>query len=71
MLAEAYNGPDPIKDLYKRLIVAGIVLLILIALTPFMGAIKRRIMSIKFLKNEDPAIPKGNDRAEAYKEQPK
>lgn len=70
---ETYSGPDPVKDLYKRLIFAGIVFVVLIALLPFMGAFKRRLMKIKFLKSKEPDAenPPTNDRREAYREQPR
>ena len=39
---EVYNGYDPMKGLYKRLIISGIVLVILAILTPFMVMLKNK-----------------------------
>jgi hypothetical protein len=56
-----------VKDLYKRLIFAAIALLVLLALTPFMGAIKRKLLAIKFIRSKPDLLEPKEERKEMYR----
>jgi hypothetical protein len=56
-----------VKALYKRLIFAAIALLVLLALTPFMGAIKRKLLGIKFIRSKPDLSEPKEERKEMYR----
>jgi hypothetical protein len=56
-----------VKDLYKRLIFAAIALLVLLALTPFMGTIKRKLLGIKFIRSKPDLSEPKEERKEIYR----